>query len=319
MTATDTLLEATVVGSFSRIGFAVRSRHYDPLPSMVGKTVVVTGGTSGIGLAAARTLAALGATLVVVGRDRAKLDRAVDTVTTEGEGAAIGLGADLSLLGDVRCLGEEIAGEIGPIDVVVNNVSVLSPQYRSTADGIESTLATNLLGPFLLTNLLVPRLAERGGRVVTVSSGGMYTQPLDVAKLEPEADGYRGAVAYARTKRAQVVLTELWAQRLSGFGIVAHAMHPGWVDTPGLRSSLPGFHRLARPLLRSAEQGADTIAFLAAADPPRQTTGLFWHDRRPRRTHRLPGTRGDDAAERARLWRFLSARTGWTEPDEWRG
>ena len=115
---------------------------------------------------------------------------------------------------------------------------------------------------------------------------------------------------YARTKRAQVILTELWAKRLAGTGVVVHAMHPGWVDTPGVASSLPRFHRLTGPLLRSPEQGADTIVWLGAAAEPGESSGGFWHDRRRRPTHRVPWTR-ETPEDRERLWRECERLTGW--------
>ena len=115
---------------------------------------------------------------------------------------------------------------------------------------------------------------------------------------------------YARTKRAQVILTELWAERLAGTGVVVHAMHPGWPDTPGVASSLPRFHRLTGPLLRSPEQGADTIVWLGAAVEPGGSSGGFWHDRRQRPTHRVPWTR-ETPEDRERLWHECERLTSW--------
>ena len=314
----DQLLEATVVGSFTRPGFAMRSRGFEPLPSLAGKTVVVTGGSSGIGLAAGRRLSALGARVVIAGRDEARLRHAAATVGALG-GEVVTVAADLSRLDEVRRLAAELDTLDGSLDVLVNNVSVLSPRYAITEDGLERTLATNLVGPFLLTNLVAPRLVASGsGRIVTVSSGGMYTQRLDIAGLEVGEGHHRGSVAYARTKRAQVVLTELWAERLRSHGVVAHAMHPGWVDTPGLAASLPVFRTLMLPLLRDADQGADTIAYLAAAAEPGRRSGLFWHDRRPRSTHRLAGTKAGDA-QRFELWDRLESLSDWSAPIGWPG
>ena len=106
---------------------------------------------------------------------------------------------------------------------------------------------------------------------------------------------------YARSKRAGVILSELWAQRLWGTGVVSHAMHPGWVDTPGLASSLPRFHSLTGPLLRTAREGAETIVWLGSAEEPAASSGGFWHDRRMRPTHRVPWTK-ETRADRERLW-----------------
>jgi NAD(P)-dependent dehydrogenase (short-subunit alcohol dehydrogenase family) len=115
---------------------------------------------------------------------------------------------------------------------------------------------------------------------------------------------YNGTKAYARAKRAQVTLAEMWADRLRADGVSVHAMHPGWADTPGVRRSLPGFRRVMGPLLRTPEEGADTLVWLAADDGrPVETTGRFWLDRRPRDIHRLARTRRSDTPdERRRLW-----------------
>ena len=122
---------------------------------------------------------------------------------------------------------------------------------------------------------------------------------------------YEGTTAYARVKRAQLVLNHEWARRVDPASVVFHAMHPGWADTPGVRSSLPGFYRVMRPLLRSARQGADTAVWLAAAPEATQTSGDFWLDRHRRWEHKAPWTRPKDAeADQARLWDWCLARTG---------
>jgi dehydrogenase/reductase SDR family protein 12 len=144
--------------------------------------------------------------------------------------------------------------------------------------------------------------------VIWVASGGMYTQKLDVDDVEMGPEDYRGSVAYARAKRAQVVLTKEWAGRLRDRGIAVHAMHPGWADTPGLHEGLPTFTKLIGPLLRDVDEGADTVVWLVAADEPARTTGLFWHDRRPRATEKIPGT-GTEDAEQGRLWTFVEGLT----------
>ncbi len=202
----------------------------------------------------------------------------------------------------MRRFAERFTGEAQRLDVLVNNAGVLTQGRELSAGGIELTLATNVIGPFLLTQLLVG-LLERGApsRIVNVASGGMYAQKLRVDDLQSEQGDFDGPTVYARTKRAEVVLTEMWAQRLAGTGVTVHAMHPGWADTGGLKSSLPRFHRATRPLLRSPDQGADTIVWLGAAAEPADSSGGFWHDRRRRPTHLLPRTR-ETEAERSRLW-----------------
>jgi len=171
-----------------------------------------------------------------------------------------------------------------------------------------------VLGPFALTNLLVPLLREsQDARVITVTSGGMYTQGLHVDDLQMAATPYRGATAYARAKRAQVVLTRLWAQRLREDGVAVHAMHPGWADTPGLVAGLPRFRRVLGPILRTPGEGADTIVWLAAADEPARSTGGLWLDRRLRPTDRLRSTRVS-RADAERLWTTCVALSGTDLP-----
>jgi NAD(P)-dependent dehydrogenase (short-subunit alcohol dehydrogenase family) len=152
--------------------------------------------------------------------------------------------------------------------------------------------------------------ASAPSRVIVVASGGMYTEPLDVDALDPEAAAYDGTKTYARCKRAQVVLAEEWTQHLLDAGITVNAMHPGWANTPGLRTALPGFSRIVGPLLRTPEQGADTIVWLAAAPDAADLSGLFFLDRRARAKHRLRRTRRPDAVREAeRLWRVCTERT----------
>jgi NAD(P)-dependent dehydrogenase (short-subunit alcohol dehydrogenase family) len=143
--------------------------------------------------------------------------------------------------------------------------------------------------------------------VIFVSSGGMYTRRLDLSDLGWEQRPYDGVLAYAQTKRMQVVLAEQWAQALAGSGVTVHAMHPGWAETAGVRGSLPRFHALTRRVLRTPEQGADTIVWLAVRRPA-PPTGGFWFDRRARSTHYLPWTR-EAPADRDRLWAMCERAT----------
>ena len=197
----------------------------------------------------------------------------------------------------VRAVAAQVADELDVLDVLVHNAGSLSPQRAVAGDGTELTLASQLLGPFLLTSVLLPNLSRSDpGRVVTVSSGGMYSQRFDLGRLEMNGVEYDGTTAYARVKRAQLVLPHEWARRVIPPSVVFHAMHPGWADTPGVRSSLPGFYRVMRPLLRSSGQGADTIVWLAAAPEVTHTSGDFWLDRHRRWEHKVPWTRPRDAA-----------------------
>jgi NAD(P)-dependent dehydrogenase (short-subunit alcohol dehydrogenase family) len=270
---------------------------------MDGKAVLITGASSGIGQAAADGFARLGASVWLAVRNRARGERARARILEHRSEASVHVElCDLSRLESVRQFAERFAAQAPRLDVIVNNAGVLTQGRELSADGIELTLATNVIGPFLLTQLLIGALERSApSRIVNMSSGGMYTQKLPADDLQSERGEFDGPTVYARTKRAEVVLTETWAQRLAATGVTVHAMHPGWADTAGVQSSLPRFHRVTRPLLRSADEGADTIVWLGAAAEPANSSGGFWHDRRRRPTHLLPGTR-ETEAELRRLW-----------------
>jgi NAD(P)-dependent dehydrogenase (short-subunit alcohol dehydrogenase family) len=191
----------------------------------------------------------------------------------------------------------DLAARVPRIHALVHNAGLMPPERQVSVQGHELAFATHVLGPFELTMRLAPIL----DRVIFMSSGGMSAQKLDVQDPEFLRGEYSGSTAYARTKRAQVVLAELLAGDLAQRGVVVHSMHPGWADTPGVATSLPRFRKLTGPILRDAEQGADTAVWLCAADEPGRGTGLFWHDRRPRPTHYLPFTR-ESEQDRAALW-----------------
>lgn len=257
------------------------------------RTMVLTGGTSGIGRAAARELYRKGAHLVVVGRDAKKLDELrLELAHVRGGGTIETELADLSLMADVRKLAARLIRRHDRIDVLINNAGALFNHFRQTAEGIEMTMATDLVSPYLLTRLLLPSLkAANPARIINVASGGMYTQGIRADALNASGSSHHGPTAYAQAKRGLVILTGLWASELAAAGISVHAMHPGWVDTPGLAKSLPAFHRQLSPWLRTPAQGADTIVWLAAAPDAHRASGQFWLDRKIRATHVLGHTR----------------------------
>ena len=294
------------IAGFTNIGYRIHSRDHEPITTdMTGRAVIVTGGTGGLGRACAEAIAALGARTIVVGRDPEKLDAA----EREIGGEVAGYEADLSLMSEIQDLAERLGSE-DRIDVLVNNVGVLLPERTETPEGLETTLATDLAGHFLLTNLLIPRLIESDdARIVNVTSGGMYSERIRPRDLQFQRREYSGTTAYAHAKRGQVILTELWDRRLQGTGVSVHAMHPGWANTPGVAGSLPLFDKLMGPFLRTAEQGADTMVWLAADPEPAARSGELWFDREVVPKHFLERTR-ESEGDRQDLWERLVALTG---------
>jgi len=301
----DTLLDRTVVPGYTRFGPAVRRRlptwPADPAPDALGgRVAAVTGATSGLGLATAAGLARLGAQVRLVVRDTAKAEEVRRSLAARVPGADLVVDrCDVGDLDDVRRFVDDL--DVPHLDVLVHNAGAMPPQRTESVQGHELTMALHVLGPVLMTELLRPRLTD--GRVVLVTSGGMYGQRLRDDDPEYLTGEYSPTTAYARSKRAQVELLPVLQERWGTGGVSVTATHPGWADTPGIAGSLPGFRRLTAPLLRDAEGGADTTVWVAATEPAPEG-GLLWHDRRPRPTHLLRRTRTGDA-ERARLWDWV--------------
>jgi NAD(P)-dependent dehydrogenase (short-subunit alcohol dehydrogenase family) len=317
----DSIFETTVIPSFTRIGPTVRARLDDwrPIDSydLRGRTVLVTGSSSGLGRHTAKRLAERGARVLMNGRDRAKTERVrAELLAADASLQLEVLIGDMGEIDQVRRIADEVAGLTSRLDALIHNAGALTAERRNNSKGIEATVASQVLGPFLLTSLLLPILeAAEPGRVVTVASGGMYAAPLMVDGLQMPAHAYKGSEQYARAKRAQVVLNEMWSARVPADKVAFHAMHPGWADTPGVKDSLPVFRLLTKPLLRNLEQGADTVLWLVADDAGRTSSGKFWLDREPRATHKLRRTRASDTAERrARLWEWCAKTSGAEVP-----
>ena len=309
----DTALDRTVVPGYSKVGYLLRRRGWredDPRPgALVGKRALVTGANSGLGKAAALGLARLGATVHLVVRNRERGAAALDEIQRAVPDAELHLEqCDVSDLADVRRCATDLVERLDRVDVLVHNAGALPAERTESVDGYELTVATHVLGPVLMTELLRPVLAGHDARVILVASGGMYTQKLPVHDPHYLRGTYQGAVAYARSKRMQVALAPVLQQRWGPDRIAVHVMHPGWADTPGVASSLPLFRTVTRPLLRDAEAGADTIVWLAATDPA-PAGGHFWQDRAERPTHYRKATR-ETTEERDRMWDWVRDAAG---------
>ncbi|GAB2996837.1 SDR family NAD(P)-dependent oxidoreductase [Amycolatopsis acidiphila] len=316
----DTLLDRTVLGGYPRWGLELRRRlpgwPADPAPGALrGRSVLITGANSGLGKATAAGVARLGACAHLLVRDPVKGEHARAELLAEIPGADVRLWCcDVSDLEDVQRFTAKFAAAESKLDVLVHNAGVLPDRRTTSAQGHEQTLATHVLGPLRMTESLRPHLRAAGAaRVILLSSGGMYTQKLPTGDLEYRDGSYRGATAYARTKRVQVALLPILAQRWAADGIRVHGTHPGWADTPGVADSLPGFHRLTGRILRDPAQGADTTVWLAATTPA-PPGGQLWHDRRPRPADLVPWTHASDA-DRQAVWAEC-ARAAGIDPGE---
>lgn len=271
----DSVLDKSVVFDFDRTGFERHAREFSETElenNLSEQWVAITGCTSGLGLAAARALSERRANLLLLCRDTSKAARLAEDFKYPSQVRIERI--DVADFDSIDALAERVNGL--KINTLIHNAGVLLSEHQLSNDGLERTLATNLIGPFRLTYHLLTRFAQRP-RIVFVSSGGMYTQKLDLEVLERGPVPFDGAVAYAQTKRAQVMIADAFAARLGDAASVV-SMHPGWADTPGVEASLPRFYRATKKILRSPEQGADTMVWLAARKFM-PTTGEFYFDR----------------------------------------
>jgi len=252
-----------------------------------GKAYMITGANSGIGKQTALEIAKRGGTIHMVCRNPEYGEEAKKELRKLSDNSEIYLHIlDMSKPRDVTKFVKKFNDENERLDVLINNAGCMVNTRELTEDNLEKNFATNTLGTFLITSGLVSLLGKsEEPRVVTVSSGGMLVQKLDVDDLQFEKlSPFDGTMAYAQNKRQQVVMTEEWAKQHKD--IHFSVMHPGWADTPAVRSSMPDFYEKMRDKLRTVEQGADTVVWLAIAKNPAQMpSGLFWQDRASVATH----------------------------------
>ena len=306
------LLDRSIVFSFDRTGYHRHAKQFEDseLRTLDSDThIVVTGGNSGIGYATARRCGRSGARVTIVGRSQERTDAAAQRLRSDGCPAIESRICDISELSDVH----RLAGELGTVDVLVHNAGDMVHELEHTQEGIERITATHVVGPYVLTRRLIDEgklKGADGARVIFVASGGMYTQPLHVEALSNFPKKYDGVVHYALTKRAQVVLANLMDDHYAATGAIRFAaMHPGWVDTPALSRAMPFFKRVTQPILRTPDQGADTVAWLALCPIDCWSSDTrFYFDRQSAPIHVTARTRRDsDAPERlhAYLLSFL--------------
>jgi retinol dehydrogenase 12 len=279
--------------------------------AMKGKTVVISGATSGIGQVAAEALAGMGARIVFVARDRARADATLARLRALGPGVEHRMhSADLSRLAEMKRVGQEIAAAEPRIDVLINNAGALYNRRESTEDGLERTFATNHVSYFVLTHLLRGSLrAASSARVVNTSSHAHRGARLNFADLQMQ-DSYSGFRAYGRSKLCNILFTRELARRLAGSGVTANSLHPGFVNTRFGEAGNEGFgsrvFRVLKKFALTPEKGAETLIYLASSDAPAAVSGAYFY--KCRETVPSPEGQDDDAARR--LWQETAKLAG---------
>ena len=276
---------------------------------VTGKRVLITGATSGIGLAAAVELARRGASLTLIARSEARAARAVPKIQAARKGATVDvLVADLASQASVRKLATDALARYSSIQVLINNAGAIYARRQLSPDGIELTWAVNHLAPFLLTSLLLDRLkASAPARIVTTSSGAHEGARIPFDDLNAEHSwGGLGFTRYGETKLANVLFTVELAQRLAGTSVTANAFHPGFVATGFNRNNgLPMRVGMAvtRPFARSPAKGAHTLVWLVDSEAAGDTSGGYFFDE-----HLVtPSVAAQDREVARRLWAISEA------------
>ena len=291
--------------SFTRIGYVGRGLPFNPVRAdYSGQTWLVTGATGGLGRATVLRAVAKGAKVLAVGRNVAALD-SLKAETARMRGSVVPVICDLSSMKAVADLPARPEMADIRLDVLVNNVGLLMRDFGQTAEGFETSYATNLLGHYIMTEALKDRgMLKPRSAIINVVSGGLYNMPLNTRALNAPEKYFNGFAAYSTHKRAQITLGEHWRDAWKDLGVKTYAVHPGWADTDGVKTSLPKFRKVLASILRNAHEGTDTIDWLAATRPP-EVTDQIWFDRKARSAHAYPHT-VDPKTQPADILSYLS-------------
>ena len=300
----STIFDPSIIFSYDRTGYYIHSlyfKHEDIDIDMSGKICLITGANTGIGYATAEMLARRGAEVWLLCRNIERGNEAVESIRKKtGNPDVFTEKLDLTSIESIKGFAARFKRNI--VDILIHNAGILPSERMETRDGIELTVATNLIGPFLLTHILLPHLLTApSARLPWVSSGGMYTQRLRLEDFQIKKEKFNGTIQYAQTKRAIVILSEQFAEILGDSKIIVHSMHPGWVQTRMVRTWLPRLSKIFSFILRSPEEGADTVLWLSVCPGIEKLSGLFWLDRQSRWTYLLPFTR-ETIKDRNDLW-----------------
>ncbi|CAJ1079155.1 dehydrogenase/reductase SDR family member 12 [Xyrichtys novacula] len=273
---------------YTKSGYEAAAKHFAPGDldvNLNGRSFMITGANSGIGKATAQEIANRGGTVHMVCRNKGRADAAKEEIVEKSKNQNVHVHiVDMSSAKQVWEFAQNFS-QNSALHVLVNNAGCMVNQRELTEEGLEKNFATNTLGTYILTAALIPALQKvEDARVVTVSSGGMLTQKLNVDDLQFEKGTFDGTMAYAQNKRQQVILTERWGAQHKD--IHFSSMHPGWADTPAVQQSMPSFHAKMQSKLRTEAMGADTVVWLAVSPSAiKQPSGLFFQDRKAVATH----------------------------------
>uniref|UniRef100_A0A8D2ZX73 Dehydrogenase/reductase (SDR family) member 12 n=1 Tax=Scophthalmus maximus TaxID=52904 RepID=A0A8D2ZX73_SCOMX len=266
---------------YTKSGYEAAAKHFAPADldvNLSGRSFMITGANSGIGKATAQEIANRGGIVHMVCRNKGRADAAKDEIVERSKNQNVHVHiVDMSSARQVWEFAQSFS-QNDTVHVLINNAGCMVNQRELTEEGLEKNFATNTLVP--VTDDLLPPVSSQ----VTVSSGGMLTQKLNVGDLQFEKGTFDGTMAYAQNKRQQVILTERWASQHKE--VHFSSMHPGWADTPAVQLSMPSFHAKMQAKLRTEAMGADTVVWLAASPAAvKQPSGLFFQDRTAVATH----------------------------------
>ncbi|CAL8320282.1 unnamed protein product [Merluccius merluccius] len=273
---------------YTKSGYEAAAKHFTPGDldvKVTGRSFVITGANSGIGKRAALEIANRGGTVHMVCRNKERAEAAQKEIIDQSENQDVHVHIlDMSSPRQVWEFAQNFTQK-NTVHVLINNAGCMVNQRELTEEGLEKNFATNTLGTYILTTALIPALKTvEHPRVITVSSGGMLVQKLNMEDLQFEKGAFDGTMAYAQNKRQQVILMERWASQHKD--IHFSSMHPGWADTPAVRLSMPDFHAKMQNKLRTEAMGADTVVWLAVSTAAgQQPSGLFFQDRKAVATH----------------------------------
>lgn len=303
---------------YGKSGYMNALKYWNPDAlsiDLVGKHYIVTGANAGIGRSVCQTLAEKNASVHMLCRNKTKGENALDEIMKSTGNKSLFLHiCDVSVEKDVRAFVTEYKDAGYSLSGLVNNAGVMMDEREETVEGHEVSFATMSAQTHLLTSLLCDMMnksnsIENKGRVVNVSSAGMYPWKLRPDDLIGDNNSkYDGTMAYSATKRAQVILTEMWAERMKSkdLNVSINSMHPGWTKTPGIERSMPEFAESKKSELRNTKQGADTIVWMMISAEAEEFNGKFFFDRKVTRTHMPLAWTKESMDERNKLWEICS-------------